>query len=245
MKTVSMKTICALTLAVVAVAVQAAVPTGAFIRKPVKSVAALVAHVKTDPVVMERMVRHFRMTPPQIAGYFSSLHLAKLANDEVYLIFNVHGDNVIRGRYFKVKKGTMVFADGSGRPILKKECGNPMVLRLPPIVAESPTTNPAGPREVVMGDVSSSEEVAVMEPGVMPVPPAPPVAPPVRAQVTGGFIAGNSGGFGFLPLFLGLGGLGLLIKKEDHDCPPVPEPATMVIMAAGVGTLVAKRRKKS
>ena len=245
MKTPKMRMMCVLTLAVIAVAAQAAVPRGAFIRRPVKSVTDLIAHVKSDPVVMDRMVRHFRLTPPQITNYFSTLHLAKLANEGVYIIFNVHSDNVIRGRYFKVQKGTLVFADNSGRPILKKECGNPMVLRLPPIVAESPTTNPAGPRDAVQGDVSSSEELVVMEPGVMNVPAAPPMAPPIRPQVTGGFIAGNSGGFGFLPIFLGLGGLGMLIKKEDNDCPPVPEPATMVILAAGVGTLVAKRRKKS
>jgi len=233
-----------LTLAVVAVAVQAAVPRGAFIRRPVKSVPDLIAHVKTDPIVMERMVRHFRLTPLQVTNYFSTLHLAKLANDGVYLVFNVHPDNIIRGRYFKLKKGTLVFADGSGRPILKKECGNAMVLRLPPLVAESSTTNPAGPRDVVQGDISTSEEAVVMEPGIMPVPAAPIVAPPIRPQVAGGFVSGG-GGFGVLPLFIGLGSLGMLIKKEDHDCPPVPEPATMVIMAAGLGTLVAKRRKKS
>jgi hypothetical protein len=172
--------------------------------------------------------------------------MAKLAEDGVFLVFNVHADNVIRGRYFKLKKGTMVFADSTGRAILKKECGNAMTLRLPPIVAETPTTNPAGPRQPVMGDVSSSEELVIMEPGITPAPPAPPIAPPIRPQVTGGFIGGGGGaGFGFLPLLFALGSSSFLIKKEDNDTPPVPEPATLIILGAGASAMALKRRKKS
>lgn len=246
MSNLRMRTTIGLGLIAVAITAQAAVPRGAFIRRPVKSVSDLIAHVKTDAIVRDRFVRHFRLTPAQLNAYFSSLHLAKLADDGVYLVFNVHADNVIRGRYFKLKKGTMVFADNSGRPILKKECGNPMTLRLPPIVAETPTTNPAGPRQPVMGDVSSSEELVILEPSVTPAPPAPPVAPPIRPQVTGGFIGGGGGaGFGFLPLLFGLGGSSFLIKKENNDTPPVPEPATLMILGAGASAMALKRRKKS
>lgn len=243
MKSVAPKSMSVLLLVAVTVAATAAVPRGAFIRRPVQNVPDLVAHVKQDPIVMDRMVRHFRMSPGQITTYFSSLHMAKLAKDGVYLVFNVHADNVLRGRYFKLKKGTMVFADSTGRPILKKECGNPMVLRLPPIVAESPTTNPTGPREIVQGDVSSSEELAVMEPSVLPVPAAPPVAPPIRPQVAGGFVGGGGGGFGILPIFLGLGGLGMLIKKDDCDVPPIPEPATLAVLAFGASAVVLRKKR--
>lgn len=228
-----------------AIACQAAVPTGAFIRRPVKSVPDLVAHMKTDPVVMARYSRHFRLPAERLITYFGSLHIAKLADDGVYLVYNVHADNVIRGRYFKLKKGTLVFADASGRPILKKECGNPMTMSLPTIVAEAPTTRPVGPKNVVLGDTSSSEELVVMEPPVGPVPVSTPptFAPPVRTQVAGGFIGGGSG-FGFLPILLGLGSASFLIKKEDHTSPPVPEPATLVILAAGSASYLMKRRKK-
>lgn len=243
MKSQALKTIWLVTLAVIAVASQAAVPRGAFIRKPVKTVADLVSHVKTDPIVMDRMVRHFRLTPAQIANYFSTLHVARLENEGVYLVFNVHEDNVIRGRYFKVPKGTLVFSDSNGRPILKHECGNPMVLRLPTLVAESTPTGPAGPRDTVMGDVAASEHYAIVEPSVTGVPTAPPIVAPGGTVVTGGFVSGG-GGFGFLPIFLGLGGLTSFLHKEECETNPVPEPATMLVLAAGVAAIAAKKRKK-
>ena len=86
-------------LAAVAIA-NAAVPTGGFIRRPVKSVGDLIAHTKSDPVVMERFTRHFRMTPDQVTSYSKTLHLAKIAKDGVYLVYNVRPDNIIRGRHF-------------------------------------------------------------------------------------------------------------------------------------------------
>ncbi len=238
-----LRTSVTLGLIAIAIAAQAAVPRGAFIRRPVKSVPDLVAHVKTDPVVMARFTRHFRLTPTQLQNYFSSLHIAKLANDGVYLVYNVHEDNVIRGRYFKLKKGTLVFADNTGRPILKKECGNAMTMSLPSIVAQAPTTKSVGAK-VVQGDTQASNELVMMAPGVTPPPITPPVASPVRSQVAGGFVGGG-GGFAILPLILGLGSSSFLLKKEDCDCPPVPEPATLAILATGASTLILKRRKRS
>lgn len=232
-------------LAAVAFA-NAAVPTGAFIRRPVKSVDDLITHAKTDPIVMERFTRHFRMTPAQVTSYFRTLHLAKLAKDGVYLVYNVRPDNIIRGRHFNLKKGTLVFADSNGRPILKKECANPMWMGVPPMVAETPVAPRVSPREGEFADVTSSEELVVMEPTVMPVPPARVVAGPILPPATRGVAISSGGGLGFLPLlFLGAGSTAFLIKKEDSDTPPVPEPATLIIAGSGFAAIVARRRKKN
>lgn len=232
-------------LAMAAIAAQAALPPGSFVRRPVKSVSDLVAHVKADPVVMGRYSRHFRLKPAQVVTYFRSLHAAKLANEGVYLVFNVHADNVLRGRYFKLRKGTLVFADSTGRAILKKDCGNAMVMHLPPLVADASTTTPAAPHQPEVADASPTEELTLLTPGVTPAPAAP-LAPAMPRHATSGSIGGAGGGWGLglLPLFFACGSSGFLINKEDEDTPPVPEPATLVVLGAGAAFTAFKRRKR-
>lgn len=224
----------------------AAVPTGAFIRRPVKNIEDLVAHAKSDPIVMDRFVRHFRLRPDQVVTYFRSLHMAKLAKDGVYLVYNVRPDNVIRGRHFNLKKGTVVFADAGGRPILKKECANPMWMGLPPIVSDSPVAPAVNPRSTEVLDIASTEDLVTMEPTVMPVSAPPMVAGPIVPPVARGISVASGGGLGFLPFFLiGGGAASFLIKKEDRDIPPIPEPATIIIAGSGFAAVVARRRKKN
>lgn len=240
MRMQSFKVILLLTVAVVAVQAQAFVPRGAFIRRPVKSTPDLIAHVKSDPIVMDRFVRHFRLKPDQVVSYFKTLHMAKLARDGAYTVFNVHEDNVLRSRVFQLKKGTLVFADQNGRPILKKECANPMVFEIPPLGSDPGVTAPVLGREFNGPDTESLDMLQVMEPSIMPIEivgeaPVAPVLPPVQA----GTITGRSSNL--FPLLL-LGVPFLFTGGDEPD--PVPEPATMLVLAAGAGYISFKRKRK-
>lgn len=224
-------------IATLAVGAQA-MPTGAFLRKPAYKTSDLVSAIRNDSVVADRYVRHFRMTKSQLTEYFSSLHLAKLDLGGAYQVFNVH-NGVIASRVLNLKKGTLVFADASGRPILQQVCGNPMVYRIPPIAAEPVVGQPASGE--ITSEVDESTEVPmampIAEPGVGPVPEVPPIEPPPTITRR------DNGGLLLIPLIVGIGAA-TLIKKNDDCPPPVPEPATMTIMAGGIVAVIAKKRKK-
>ena len=246
MSTLSKRLISGLILTL-AVTMAQAVPTGAFIRKAIHNTGELIAQVKNDAVVRDRYVRHFRLTESQLVDYIGTLHPAKLAHDGVFMVYNVHSDNVIRGRVFSLRKGTLVLADRSGRAILKLECGNPMTFGLPPITAEAPVTSPVSGRALAEGSPEPVESSSILEPSVAPVPPARIVAAQIIPTTTTGVISGGRGGFGILPLVL-VGGLGLLIHHESdhHYCPPGPEPATLLIMGVGAaGVALRKRRNRA
>lgn len=213
-----------------------AMPTGAFLRKPAYKVSDLVTAVRTDPIVSDRYVRHFRMSKTQLVEYFSTLRLAKLDQGGAYTVYNVH-NSVLRSRVLNLKKGTLVFADASGRPILQQVCGNPMVWRVPPVAAEPIVSAPA------TGDVTTAvdESTAVVagatvaEPSIAPVPEIPPTFTPPSITRR------DNTGLLFIPLLIGVGVLAF--NQGDDDCPPVPEPATMTALVVG-GAAVLRRRKK-
>jgi hypothetical protein len=233
----------AVVMATMIVGAAMAVPTGAFIRKPVKSVNALVAHMNTDPVVADRFERHFRKSSGELTAYFRTLHLAKLARGGSYTVFNVH-DGIIRSRVLNLKKGTLVFADSKGRPILQQVCGNPMVWEVPRIGSSVAVTTAAMEREFV-GETTPTDMIAMSEPGVMPVPEdvAPPTGPIVQAPATG-MVGGSRSSL--LPLLLlGAGAAFIRTGGGGDEPPPVPEPATMAVLAIGFGAVAARRRKKS
>jgi hypothetical protein len=222
-----------------AIMVQAALPPGSYIRKPVHNERQLIQHMKTDAVVRDRYVRHFRMTPQQLEKYFSTLHVAKLTRDGAYTVFNAHEDGVLRARVFQLKKGTLVLADENHRPIMKLVCGNPMVYEIPPVGSEPGTTTTLQLRD---GETETSfiaqnliEEPRVSEVVETPVPPIPPVAETPVITTRG------DNNYGALLL---LGGLGLLFTDGGDEPPPVPEPATMLVLAAGAGYIAARKRKK-
>lgn len=106
-------------------------PPGSFVRQRTDSVAQLAEHVRKDALVRQRFANHFRIPTYQVARYFEdNLRLTSLTKA---LRANVWYINKQNQRSVKVKllpKGTPVYVDKTGKPILLWSCGNPMTKKI-------------------------------------------------------------------------------------------------------------------
>lgn len=226
--------------ALFAAGVVAQMPRNAFLEKPATTRDALVRQVSTYPEVMDRYVRHFQMMPDDVVAFFSKLSLRKLDQDTEMEVFNVpHATGVLRAEKQVVKRGEAVWVDESGRIVMVAHCGNPVVRT---DRAEEPDAKPqtsVQAEEKPMG--AGAVTVDIVAP--TPAPPAEPVAPDVEFVVPG---AGGSSmveeaagfdfpGIAFLPT--------VLVGFRGSDNEPIPEPATVFGLSAGVAYLVARSRK--
>jgi hypothetical protein len=208
------------------------------------------------------------MNDQQLSQYFGTLRRSTVPTSRRYLVWHVNPDGTISSRNLLLKKGTGVFVDRGGRIVLKESCGNPMVsgevARRDLTESKPPVTAPA--EEVAVIQPTAPEVIAtqpdVIAPAVIPpavvetAPPvvtaAPPVVIPETTAVAPPIIpaasVGGGGGGNFLP-FLAIPVLGGAILGGGHGGgghtpPPVPEPSSIVALTAGIGLVMARRRKK-
>lgn len=227
--------------ALIATGLVAQMPRNAFLEKPAPTREALLRQVSTYPEVMDRYVRHFQMMPDDLIAFFRKLSLRKLEQDTEMEVFNVpHASGVLRAEKQVVKKGEAVWVDDSGRVVMIARCGNPAVRT---DSAEEPDVKPqtsvqAEEKPVGAGAVS----VEIVAPS--PAAPFEPVVPEVEFVVPG---AGGSSmveeaagfdfpGIAFLPT--------VLVGFRGSDNEPIPEPATIFGLSAGVAYLVSRSRRK-
>lgn len=212
-----------------------------FLNKPAKTHAELMKQVQSDDQVMNRFMRHFGMSRKEVLDYFGTLKLDTLKEDGVYLVYNVPESEELRARAIFYKAGTKVWVDQEGTIVLKESCGNPMlrgtdntsVAMDQPVNAE--ITKPEDAILIPSGspaDLVASTLPADLESSALAFPSAAP------ADVTS-----LIGGGGFNPAFL----LPLAIVPfivTDNPPDPVPEPMTMMTLAAGAAIIARKRRNK-
>lgn len=227
----------------------ARVEPGAFINRPAASISQLVQQVETDPEVAGRFMQHYGMTRQEIIAFFRTLRPSKLAASGRYTVYNSH-DNGITAKVLTLKKGTLLWVERGGAPALRARCANPMGTG-PRTIIENPEAKIEAikvPRGILRDAASTSEGEAVettalasepaftlptLEPVVDAMPPM--LSPPEPLPPIGG--ASND----WLPALL----LPFLIRPPGGDA-IVPEPATFLVLAAGVYPLIrSKMRRKN
>ena len=185
------------------------------------------------------------MSESDLLDMFSGLHPSTLKQGGSYIVYNIHEDNVIRARVFNLKRGTLVFVDANGRPILKISCGNPMIaptpkvaLKLKPGVSAKP--HPMPTPGVVPAEVPTTE---IMPPTPIAPPPVVPAQPIYEKIVSGNVYESKSTSSLFvLPLLLFIN---THSKCCDTQKQPVPEPASMLVMGFGASWMMLRKRRKN
>ena len=249
MRTLTAKSIILTTIVLSAAVAQAHVETGSFLNKRARTVNELVYETEHDHLVQDRYMRHFRMSEPDLVAYFERLHVSKLDTTGSYVMYNCHDDEVIRARVFRMKAGTPVFADETGKPILKASCGNPLVAPTPRVIV-----NTVIKEKVVNHYITTPAPTPTPVPPTIIMPPAPPAPAPVPPAApvinnnysTGGAVTTNKSSYAsslfILPVVL-------LFNNHGSSCnvkkQPTPEPASMLVMGFGATALMIRRKKKN
>jgi hypothetical protein len=120
-------------------------PVGSYLTRPALTKDQLVEQINNDPIVMARYRRVFNnRTQEEIKRQLSKLHLTQLTTDHISEVWFTRPDGEIGFRERRVKKGTYVYANDEGTPILVQVCGNPLhkVLAAPePLAAPKQTSS--------------------------------------------------------------------------------------------------------
>ena len=218
-----------------------AMPPNSYLVRTVNTTQELVNQIKSNPVVSDRYERHFHMTQGDVLEMVKGLRLTKTDATGFYTVYNVPvKTGELRSKLLKLKKGTKIWVDGAGQPILQWICGNPMVrggagvAEMTPVVAGLPS------EPITMADPMPSGDVPVIASTLQPGIPDAPLEETVVVidEVPTGRRNNALAGLLLLPLFA-------LTRTTERPPEVVPEPATMLAMGAGISYVMARRRKKS
>ena len=250
-------------LALLPLAAQATRPDrNAYLDTKASTVAKLIAEIRRDPAVADRYMRHFEMSKADLIAYFETLHVARMKVAMSVSMYSVPAGGYIRVHKDVLRKGELVFADPVGQPILKLNCGNPVVNKVSgetELATILGTPGVTRPMEVAAASAPVGGPVAMMEtPKTEMDEVEVALAPPPNNTVTNITNVTNNttnttnttvtkgGGNDWLGLVaLPLAGIALF---THHSCccttqaPPVPEPAPLAVLSLGALPLLRRRR---
>ena len=207
----------------------------------------LIRQVRSDSAVRERYTRHFGMRESQLIAYLSGMQLSRLTSGGTYRVYSVPPDGSIKMHYEQFRAGTPVFADFAGTPLMIVKCGNPLTPGAgaplatnednAQIVDQPATEKMAGVPDL---DLTMSEDLLTLTPGT----PAPPGEEIITVDQSPVAIIPVAGAF-FNPWGLGLLGFLFIDNDSDSHITPVPEPATLAVLALGsLGLLRLRKRAR-
>lgn len=232
-----------------------------FIDRPVGEVSDLVAHVKADRIVADRYRRHFSMDQTTLLSFLSGLHRGRLKGDGIYTIYSVPQGGRLKMHVGRIRRGEAMFFNRAGQPTLVAKCGNPIVLG--PSRSRSQKGNPfdivrdedAKARTMELPVAQLAE--AALEPTLALEPSLPTSAVAVATTfelpvaLTGDVVpvtATGAGAGSFLASLSFLASFATTFtpgQGDQRQAAPVPEPASILMLALGAGGLLQRSRRRS
>lgn len=216
-----------------------------FLLYPAPNHASLMRQARNEPILMNRFTRHFGMDRDEVLSMLEGLRLGRLESDGMYLIYNVPESEELRSRVIFYRKGTLVWVNQSGQPVLKASCANPMVRGTdialayvaPPKMSMTSSMSMRDfeavtpPETAMVLNPMTTIEPTVIENSAQALLPQPPEIPTISNQPIGA------------PWWI-LPAAGAFLIRTGDDPPPIPEPFTIVSFGAGMAALIARRRAK-
>lgn len=148
-------------------------PRGSFLAAPALSTQALLKQFDNNPEVRRRYMAIFGRSEDETRQIISRLSPKELTetHDFPVAFYNESGQWLYREK--TLPKGTVVYVTPEGKPFLKEECGNPLVLSLPypkgqPVTSKLPISVPMSleqPRVAVVVPPQPSPEWLAPPPG--------------------------------------------------------------------------------
>lgn len=219
-----------------------------FVNKRIGSVSELIAHAKADSQVRSRFTRHYAMEPDELYAYFRTFRIVRLARDETFTVYLVPASGEILVKERILKKGTAVFVDKDGTPVMIVSCGNPLGKPAPPIALNQSTVverMTATMRPMAAEVPMITEEsllTSIVPPGLPEIIAIRPVeVVPPTVVTTGGEGSGSVlpvAGLAILPALFFVGGQG------NGGAAPIPEPGTIFAISTGLAILALRRKSK-
>ena len=210
-------------------------PPGSFLRHRVSSTSDLVNQVQNDKVVGLRYRNFYHTDRDKVVDVFKGLRLIPLPETRKLRVYyyDAHGRVVSEAR--TIRKGTPVFVDIYGNPVLEVKCGNPVATKLPEVKVSQALPPPP---------VSSFTVTPDVFPAVPELPPFPPTEttfaefmvpgqPAAAEAALPEVLARHGRSFPFIPFWW---------PDDDDDHPPVPEPVSLVLSGIGPAGLGIYRR---
>jgi hypothetical protein len=226
-----------------------------FLNTPALTNDGLVETLKTNAAFRRHLAQHFGVSESRVVGFVQdALIPMELPEASAVMNYGVTKSGKIYGKRTVLKKGTRVWATRSQQAILKWDCSNPLIAKLPMPSLDAKTASIAMSRSAeaqvqsMAIDTSSPELPPLDAETAIPAQlasesPAVPVS--TRPQV-GVRVAGGGSRLPLLPIGAGVVGLALLTRNTSSATPDaVPEPGSLILCGLGLlGGALIRRRKR-